>query len=143
MSKREQKLVVILSVSLCLHVILVGAWWIWPAPSPIADAPPEKPLTRVWHTKEMAIGDTGYTAFVGPWIFEQDKEQRPIRYSLSVDKPTPTGSTPLYYIDLRIDELPADFLSKPIADIVVYDSKTRLVSFMIGEGQYAYKLPSQ
>jgi hypothetical protein len=145
MNIRIRILVVILTVSVCLHVLQVAAMWLlWPAPAPVAAAPARTdwPYEEiVWRTKSMAIADTEYVAFVGPWLYEQDEGRLPNRYSISVETPTPTGHRPLYHLDLKTNELPAEFINKAIEDIVVYDPKTRLVSFMIGDRVYGFCLP--
>jgi hypothetical protein len=145
MTKRERILVVLLTVSVCFHFVQAVVWWFGLlALKPLAAAPVDKVQANekaVWHTKSMAIADTGYTAFVGPWVYEGEKDRSPDRYSLSVEVPIPNGSRPLYHIDLRADVLPLGFVDKPIEDIVVYDPKTRLISFNVGDRLYGFRLP--
>jgi hypothetical protein len=142
MSNRERILVVILTGSLCLHVLQTVAWWGgWPQPAPIAAGPSSADEQPVWHTKQMALADTGYVAFVGPWVYEQDADRRPTRYSVSVERPTPTGSHSLYHVDLKTEDLPAGISEQEVADIVAYDPKTRVVSFTVGDRVYGCRLP--
>jgi hypothetical protein len=92
-----------------------------------------------WHSKRMSLGDTGFVADVGPVVYEGD--QKPDYYSINVAKPDGRVSHVYFQRDLRIEELPDGFVSKPIAEIVSYDAISRKVSFTIGARRFEYTLP--
>jgi hypothetical protein len=88
----------------------------------------------------MPLVDTGFVACVGP-TFHDENLQKPAYYSIEVQKARGSAWHVYFERNLKFDELPKDFLNKPIAEIVSYDAPTRKVSFAIGARKFEYKLP--
>jgi hypothetical protein len=95
----------------------------------------------LWHSQSMALGDTGFVAHVGPTVYENKDDREPDYYSIDVEKAEGVNWQVYFERDLRIDELPEGFDSRPINEIVSYDSTTRKVTFAVGAKRFEYRLP--
>jgi hypothetical protein len=91
-------------------------------------------------SRTMPLGDTGFVASVGP-IFHDENLEKADHYSIEVLKARGSAWHVYFERNLQFDELPKDFLKKPIAEIVSYDATTRRVLFTIGARRFEYELP--
>ena len=91
----------------------------------------------VWYPKRVPLGETGYEAHAGPWVFP-----RPQVYTVSVERPFPGGSRTLFERAFRVDELPDGFLDWPVGQVVSFDPATRTVTFTLGGQRLDYCLPT-
>jgi hypothetical protein len=89
----------------------------------------------------MALRGTAFVAHVGPGIYQDKDDRKPDYYIAAVMEDRGSEWIVYFQRDLRIDELPEGFISKPIGDIVSYDPTTRKVRFAIGALRFEYKLP--
>jgi hypothetical protein len=91
----------------------------------------------VWYPKTVRLGETGYEACAGAWVYP-----RPKVYTVSVVRPFDGGSRTLFEREFRVDELPDGFLDRPADQVVAFDPETRTVTFSVGDRQFDYRLPT-
>jgi hypothetical protein len=97
-----------------------------------------------WEAQEIALGQSRYTAHVGPVTYQDKQEKTPDYYSIDVEKPEGDGASYVYFQrDIRLEALPRNFVDKPIADVVSYDPTTRTARFMLGDQKFEYRLPTE
>ena len=113
----------------------------------------QKDRSVFWKPQTLALGDSGFVAHVATCTYLDENDQRRDFSSIDVQHPRPDYFTigvqkqrdSAWYVyfqrDLRIDEVPDDFVSKPIDDIVSYEPTNRKVSFTIGTRRFDYELP--
>ena len=74
----------------------------------------------------------------------QDKQEKaPDYYSIDVEKPEGDGSYVYFQRDIRLEELPRNYVDKPIAEVVSYDLTTRTARFVVGDQKFEYRLPPE
>ena len=167
-------------IGICLNVLVLAAlavnWWFvinqrpppQPAPPPVAyqdvvrteqrpdvdDSLREPGRSTCFYVSRYKIGDTPYTARMGP-VYYQDasEDQPPAFYSVEVCFEDPPADQPperspvipefirvLFRRDFRLNELPKGFLERSPEEIVSYDPSTLLVTFHTGDKPTTYRL---
>jgi hypothetical protein len=110
----------------------------------------QKGRSVFWKPQTLALGDSGFVAHVATCTYLDENAKtrdfdvqhpRPDYFTIGVQKPRDSASYVYFQRDLRIDEVPDDFVSKPIEEIVTYEPTSRKVSFTIGTQRSEYTLP--
>ena len=92
----------------------------------------------------MRLGQTGFTAYVGYSVYQDEPNTEPDFYTIAVQKSHQTNTSLVYYErQFTITELPPGFIHEPITNIVSYDEVSRVVTFLIGNKKYEYQLPDE
>ena len=101
----------------------------------------------LWDARNLALGDTGFTASVGPVTYKDPPGQRPSYYSLSVYAPKGKtfveGYRVMFQRDLWIGEVPENLIHAAAEEIVAFDPATRTVTFTVEPQHFQYTLPSR
>jgi hypothetical protein len=90
-----------------------------------------------WKCQFLDLAGTEFWAVVGPW-----GSGRPAFYSVAVERKCPDGSyATLFSAKYAVAGLPRGFCSRPIGEVVRFDSSLGVVEFDLG-GQAAWcRLP--
>jgi len=103
-----------------------------------------------WKNHNLFLGNTCFKASVGPSIYQDETDQIPDYYSINIEArhvgklrgERPEEYWMVYFQrDFKIQELPERFLERKIEEIVSFNEKTKLVTFVVGKNKYVYQLP--
>jgi hypothetical protein len=110
-----------------------------------------------WDQKIEPIGNTHYSAYYGPWYYEEDWKGgglpwrlEPVIYRIEIRTPKLCGSWPnsrpppqwpSFRRDFRKQDLPEGFLSKPITEVVSFDEAGSVITLRVGERLITWKVP--
>jgi hypothetical protein len=94
---------------------------------------------NVWRSQSMPLGNTKYSASIGP----SGRRKDAVDYKISVEKAVPNGEHVGYSVcfkaTFKVADLPNGFLAKRIGDVVTFDGTT--VTFDLGVEKRQFKLP--
>lgn len=94
-----------------------------------------------WNPTSMSLGSTGFTASAGPYMYTDEDNQDWDYYSIDVERPIGNSSYVFFERDMNINDIPAEIINKRVEDIVKFDENSGVVTFILGDQTYAYKLP--
>ena len=99
-----------------------------------------------WSSSRMRLGQSNCEAAIGParykdkTITDTDYDYYSIDIEMLYEKDI---CLVLFQRELPLAELPKDILTKKVQDVVSYDNRSQLVTFIIGKQRFQYKLPNR
>ena len=93
-----------------------------------------------WNFTSIPLGSTGFMASAGPYIYIDKDNQDWDYYTIDVKRPVGNTSYVFFKRDLNMNDIPAEVLNKTVEDIVEYDENLGIVTFVLGDKTYTYKL---
>ena len=95
-----------------------------------------------WKPKEIKLGKTEFIASAGPYFYRDENNDEADYYCIDVEKFYRDASYVYFSRYFLIKDCPKGLLEKPIEDIVKFNEKKQIVTFLIGDKKIEYKLPN-
>jgi hypothetical protein len=103
----------------------------------------------VWKPQKVYLANTCFLANAGPYYYIGNGDKELASYAIDIEINASDATAPgrpirlvLFSRSIKLDELPSDFKSIEIGDVVFFDEAQRIVRFKIGRHIYEYRLPA-
>lgn len=88
----------------------------------------------------ISLGSTGFKASIGPGIYQDEDNNVPDYYCIDVEKQHGNDWYVYFQRQIKIEDLPNDFINKKISEVVELNKNANHVVFKIGNNKYEYTL---